>query len=338
MRLCLLPYMLSLLVLTLGACKTLDSGAAKKPQITRDMPMQEAYQHAVSYGGEVLTQVKELARDKQQMNTIHALAEKDLLTQAENLPAPSLLNVAHLYRVSTSRLSSQVFLKLVESRELSVRQIAWRLAAAKPSVELSQAIEKYLESSLRNGREDEILTPEMAKAIQENNLKSAYSFLVRGLMLQGNPDYASAMLELDPSKAISPFLDYLTKADLEDLRQLNQKSVDAYTCTVIFRFLAENPLPVNHPGVSQLFLFAVSRNRALAEMAYAVLEKQIPENREALATLLARTPTQVQLAFIESSQQELSANVRLLLDDLKDLAQQKEVLEELNAPRAPVAR
>ncbi len=320
------------------SCKTLDSGETKKPQITRDMPMEEAYQDAVQWGADTLSQVKELARERQQMETLRTLSEHDLLHKAENLSPSALLNVAHLYRVSSSKLNPKVVSSLLSSREPSVRQVGWRLAATKPSAEVARTIDSILEAALSQEREDDILMPDMARAIQENGLKSAYTFLVRGLMVQGSPDYASAMLALDPNKATGPFFDYLAKADLEDLRQLNQKSIDPYTCTVIFRFLTENPLPLNHPALGQLYLFAVSRNRALAEMAYAVLEKQIPENRQVLATLLARSPTQVQLAFIESSQQELSANVRLLLEDLKDMAQQKEVLEELNAPKAPVVR
>jgi hypothetical protein len=170
----------------------------------------------------------------------------------------------------------------------------------------------------------------MANAIMENNVKGAYTFLVLGLMQQGNPEYAQAMLRLDPNKASGPFVDYLNKADFDDLRQLYQKSINLLTCTVIFRFFAENPLPLNHSGIAQIFEYAVSRNRALSEMAFAVLEKHIPDNRMTLAILLSRQPVPVQVAFIESSQREATSNLRLLMADMKDMAQQKEVLEELN--------
>ena len=144
--------------------------------------------------------------------------------------------------------------------------------------------------------------------------------------------YATAMLALDAKEAAPAFLTYLMRADLEDLRQLNQQSVNVYTCTVILRFLIDNPLPVSHPGVASLFLFAVSRNRGLADMANIVLEKQIPEHRASFAIILARLPVPVQVAFIENTQREMTANLRLLLNDLKEVAQNKEVIEELNSP------
>jgi hypothetical protein len=73
-------------------------------------------------------------------------------------------------------------------------------------------------------------------------------------------------------------------------------------------------------------------------MAFAVLEKHIPENRLALAVLLARQPVPVQIAFIESSQRETTANLRLFLDELKEIAQQKEVIEELNSQQGAVEK
>ncbi|RYZ89071.1 MAG: hypothetical protein EOP04_07840 [Proteobacteria bacterium] len=213
-----------------------------------------------------------------------------------------------------------------------VRKVGWRMAAARPSAEIASVIDGVLNNALSQGREDEMLDPDMARALQENNMKSAYTFLSRGLQRQGAPEYASAMLALDAKEATPAFLTYLMRADLEDLRQLNQKSVNVYTCTVIFRFLIENPLPISHPGVASIFLFAVSRNRGLADMANAVLEKQIPENRASFAIILARLPVPVQVAFIENSQREMTANLRLLLQDLKEVAQNKEVIEELNSP------
>ncbi len=73
-------------------------------------------------------------------------------------------------------------------------------------------------------------------------------------------------------------------------------------------------------------------------MANAVLEKQIPENRQSFAVILARLPVPVQVAFIENSQREMTANLRLLLNDLKDYSQNKEVIEELNAPQSAGAQ
>jgi hypothetical protein len=320
-------------------CQTLETGApTEKPQITRDMSLSDAYRKAVSYGSETLQELRALARDRNQMSDLHKLAEADLLKEYDNLPTPVLLNVAHIYRISGNTMNPEILNRLARSKQEAVRRVGWRLAATRPSADVGRMIENLLSDSLTKGRENEMLVPDMASAIQENGIKSAYSFLVLGLMQQGAPEYANAMLALDPNRASGPFIDYLNKADLEDLRQLNQKTIDLLTCTVIFRFFSENPLPLNHPGLPIVFQYAVSRNRALSEMAFAVLEKHIPENRLALAVLLARQPVPVQIAFIESSQRETTANLRLFLDELKEIAQQKEVIEELNSQQGAVEK
>jgi hypothetical protein len=320
-------------------CQTLDSGApTDKPQITRDMKLDDAYRQAVSYGGETLQVLRDLARDRNQLPELHRLAEGDLLKEYDNLPIPVLLNIAHVYRVSGTTMNPEILNRLARSRQEAVRRVGWRMAATRPSADVGRMIETILSEALTKGREADMLVPDMALAIQENGNKGAYSFLVLGLMQQGAPEYANAMLALDPRRAAGPFIDYLNKADLEDLRQLHQKSVNLLTCTVIFRFFSENPLPMAHPGVPVIFQYAISRNRGLSEMAFAVLEKNIPDNRQALAVLLSRQPVPVQIAFIESSQRESTANIRLFLDNMKEVAQQKEVIEELNAQQGAVER
>jgi hypothetical protein len=332
---------LLILVSFLGtaACQTLDQGApTEKPKITRDMSLEEAYRSAVSYGSETLQELRELAKDRSQLAELQRLAEADLLKEYDNLPTPVLLNVAHIYRVSGNNMNPEILNRLARSRQEAVRRIGWRLAASRPSAEVGRMIENLLSDALTRGREGDMLVPEMAMAVQENGIRNAYSFLVLGLMQQGAPEYANAMLALDANRASGPFIDYLNKADLEDLRQLNQKTINLLTCTVIFRFFSENPLPLNHPGVPIIFQYAVSRNRALSEMAFAVLDKHIPENRLALAVLLSRQQVPVQIAFIESSQRESTANLRLFLDNMKEVAQQKEVIEELNAQQGAVEK
>ena len=330
--------MFILLASLLGSTACQTSKTPEIPKITRETPLEEGYGYAVAYGGQVLQQFKEVSREKQQMAEVHRLAEADLLKKNEEMDPLALVNVSNLYRASTSTLSSKLLTTLLHSRSDASRRIGWRLAALRPSAEIGQTIEGYLTESLGDNSEDRVLSPEMAIAIQENNLKSAFTFLIRGLLKDGQPEYANAMLALDPVRAAGPFVDYLGKADLDDLRQLSQENINIYTCTIIFRYLLDNPLPINHPSISQLFLFAVSRNRAVADMANSVLEKHIPEHRIALSIILSRMPVQVQMAFVEGSQREMTANLRLFLNDFKDAAQQKEVIEELNSGQRDVAQ
>ncbi len=321
-------FLLGSLLLT--ACQTTQD--AKKPEITRDMPLAEAYSLAKTHGSDVMQRVKELAKERKELPKLAEITENDLIHNHSKLSAPELSHATNMYVFSSQKADPKVIRALLTANQPEVRKVGWRLAAVKPSPEVVAVIDNVLNNALRDGQEDGILDPDMAKALQENDMKKDYTFLERGLALQGAPEYATAMLAIDPKSATPAFLNYLMRADLEDLRQLNQKSINVYTCTVIFRFLIENPLPISHPGVASLFLFAVSRNRGLADMANAVLEKQIPEHRASFAIILARLPVPVQVAFIENSQREMTANLRLLLHDLKDVAQNKEVIEELNSP------
>lgn len=304
----------------------------QKPEITRDMSLTEAYGLAKTHDADIMQKVKELAKERNELPKLAAMTENDLMNNHSKLSYNELSHATNMYVYSSQKAEPKVIKSLLNAKEPGVRKIGWRLAAVKPSAEVAAVVDGVLNSALSNGHEDEILDPDMAKALQENGMKGDYTFLERGLSIQGAPEYATAMLALDPKNATPAFLTYLMRADLEDLRQLNQKSINVYTCTVIFRFLIENPLPISHPGVASLFLFAVSRNRGLADMANAVLEKQIPEHRASFAAILARLPVPVQVAFIENSQREMTANLRLLLNDLKDVAQTKEVIEELNSP------
>ncbi len=338
MRQIMIVLALGLSVVSVSGCQTTSGSEEERPRITRETPLDEAYGYAVTYGDDILRQVRDLARERNELPALKKLSERDLMQKHDSAEPNVLLNAAHLYRISSAQLSPKLLQTLLSSRNKTSRVIGWRMAAVKPSAEVRQTLENYLTQVLGEGQEEQVLIPEMATAVQENNLKSAYTFLVRGLMLEGSPEFANAMLVLDPNRASGPFLDYLRKADLDDLRQMNQNSVNVYTCTVIFRYLQDNPLPINHPGVAQLFTFAISRNRGLADMANAVLEKHMPEHRAALAMILARLPVQVQLAFVENSQREITSNLRLLLSELKDVAQQKEVLEELNSGQSAVSQ
>jgi hypothetical protein len=334
---CLLLGTLTLAVLA-NACQTVDQQNPEKPEITSGMDLTEAYGLGRNFGGEVMQKVKELAHTRKEIPKLQQLTEDDLVKNSANMELPQLTAIVNTYIFAWQKVNPSTLRVMLESKSETTRRMAWRMAAMKPSPIIRQTLEQHINRALNEGVEDSLLCPEMALAIKENGMKSEYTFLVRGLETQGNPEYANAMLALDPKQATDPFLTYLMRADLDDLRQLNQKSVNVYTCTVIFRFLMENPLPLTHPGLPAIFMFAVSRNRGLADMANAVLEKHIPESRAAFAAMLSRLPVAVQIAFIENSQREMTANLRLLLSELKDVEQHKEVIEELNAPQAAGAQ
>ena len=48
--------------------------------------------------------------------------------------------------------------------------------------------------------------------------------------------FAKALAALAPERAGYDFMEYIAQASIEDLRQLNQTSINVYTCIIIFRF------------------------------------------------------------------------------------------------------
>ena len=122
---------------------------------------------------------------------------------------------------------------------------------------------------------DLILIPEMARAVKAHQMRGVYTLLREGLMKTGADDFAISMLSLNAESAALDFIDYLSKTDLEDLRQINQKNINIYSCLVILRFFNSYPLPVEHPDIGIIFQYAVSRNTGLNEMARSVLDRQI---------------------------------------------------------------
>lgn len=174
------------------------------------------------------------------------------------------------------------------------------------------------------------MLPQMAQAAQANKLTSIYTLLRRGLMMKGDSEFAKAMITFDPKKATNDFMDYLSLATVEDLRQLNQSTINLHTCLVIFRHFLNYPVSTSHPKYSHLFIYSVSRNQVLKEMANLVLERQLPQYREQMAFTLARLPVWIQVAYVEGIRENLNTNVNLFLAKLKTVTAHKEVLEEID--------
>ena len=150
---------------------------------------------------------------------------------------------------------------------------------------LKSFIEDEVSYFLRRNWENRLLTPEFARAAQENQVVDVFSLLKVGLEKNKGDDFAKAMLALNSSQVSGPFMDYLAMAPIEDLRQINQTAVDVYTCLVILRHFMNNSLPIGHPELGHLFIYAVSRNSALADMAREVIDQQFPKFQEQLTLL-----------------------------------------------------
>lgn len=326
-----LIFWLSLSFLQLSCVSLRGGDSDSPPQIKADMPLEQAFAHAIRYGGSTLEDVKKLVKARDawpELETISAAYIKENMNSA----SPSVfLNAVHLYRVSANRMNVDLLKQLFASSEPFHKKIAWQLAALRPSSRIAALLEEVLSQVLVNGNIEEVLFPEMARAVEANQVRTVYTILRQGLFASGSDDFAKAMITLNPDLAADDFVDYLAQASLEDLRQINQTSVNMYTCLVILRFFMNYPLPVANPNVGHLYYYAISRNPGLNEMARDVLEQQIPRFREQMVFILARQPQAVQMAFVEGTRHHPGANVQSMLASLKELTAFQEVEDEISA-------
>lgn len=313
-----------------SSCVTL-SGEPERREIESSMSLDEAFHLAISQGKQSMTELKRLVKARQAWND---LSKMSLAYMKANLGSANRIefsNAISLYQASSPEVDPSIIELLFAKRDPFYTQLALQLASLRPSKKVGESIERELSNAITQGREEQILSPQLAMAIRLNSISTSYSLMRRGLLLTGEDEFAKTMISSDPNLAAWDFMDYLARADLDDLRQLSQKTVNMYTCLVILRFYLNHPLPVAHPQFKSLIYYAVSRNSALSEMARSVLEAQIPNFKDQIAYWLATEKLEVQIAFIESARQNPTPNIKLMLSNLKDITRFKEVAEEIDA-------
>jgi hypothetical protein len=315
--------------LLLGAgCVTLDDSEQKAPpQLTAETPTAEIVEAAIEFGGPTLENAKKLLAKRNVWPEVSAKTHT-VLVRASISPN-KLMNAGSLYLAAPTPVSAEVFTSLVRSEKAVARQLGWGFATAKPSKALAELAEKEISEALEADELDRVLLPEMARAVLANQLKATYTVLRLGLMGQGHEDYARAMILLEPRTAAGDLLVYMSMAPVEELRQLSLKSVNFYTCMLALRHLQNFPVDVSHPQLGFLYLYGISRNTGLAEMAHDVIEQYLPDQKEQMALELSRQPAWVQVAFIENVRRRLNGRNRLLLQELRLVASQTSVLDEL---------
>ena len=151
-------------------------------------------------------------------------------------------------------------------------------------------------------------------------------------MTSGGEEFARALTQLAPERAGYDFMEYISQATVEDLRQLNQTSINVYTCIVIFRFFMVTNFQLLTLKLEN-YMHSQFRNRALADMAVLLLESNIPSYREEFVFALAKEPMSIQMAFIENAIRNPTSNIKLLLSDLRGVTAFSEVREEISSFR-----
>ncbi len=325
----LAPVLLILIIFT-PSCVSV-SGDLQEQEVNRQLPPQELAMTGIQKGGKTLQQVIAIVREKKLHKAVSDQVEVVLRKDISSLKPSQILSACQLYRATTKNFDYKILSRLIRHPHKKVRQYGWLLTGINPSNQMANFIEREASVAIVKDREANLLVPEFAATVRKNQISSLFSLLRIGLLSDGGDEFAKAMADLNPSLAAAPFFDYLGKAELQDLRQINQSQVDPYTCLVIMRYFAVNALPISHPKLSHLFLYAVSRNPALSEMAKTVLDFQIPRAKEHLVYSLATLPIEVQIAFIEGTRRNPTANFKILLTELKKTTRFEQVVEEIDA-------
>lgn len=321
--------------LTVVGCTTPDGQrkqgeAVRPPEITATMPLNQALEAGIDFGGDTLVNVKRLIKKRKEGDKSGKLLEIAVREGMLTYEPHQMLNAGHLLAYAPTPMPVELFKELIASARPLARQLGWQLAANKPSPALARALDDELTRAVNDNEIDAILMPQMANAVRANRLASSYTLLRQGLMTKGDEEFATAMFELNPAKASDDMLPYLSMASAEELRQLTLTSVNLYTVIGILKRYQARPPSIGAAGVEALIVYAVSRNTALAELAQGVLETFVPRNTEALAQAVARQPAWVQIAYLENVRLRMNPKVGLLLSELKKATAEDDVMREID--------
>lgn len=311
-------------------CVTTRSGSeVEVKKLDAKMSMAEILELTIQQGGPTLEDAKHILKDDPLRSRAESLLEQQLISRGEKYTSFQAANAIQLYRFLKPKEPEKVFLSWMNVENPVIRQFGWEIAAVFPSRKMATSIEKFLSKVIAEGEEAAVLIPEMARAVRANGMSETYSLLRMGLLEVGSLEFVEAMATLNPKKASDDFLLYLKKAPVEELRQLNMISVNVYSCMAILRHLLSNPPSVSHPDFSHLFLFGISRNTGLADLAVMVVSSYVPNHREHLALMLSRMPVWVQLAYLEKIRRDQPEHMNTFIAALKEVASQPDVVSEL---------
>jgi hypothetical protein len=325
----LLPLGAALLVMV--GCATIQRDYQEAPpNITADMPLNDALAAGIRHGGDTMARVKRLVTRRKEWSPATLALKSAVEAGVFKYEDPQLINAMNLYQSAPLAADPALFDKLVTSGRPLARQLGWQMAASMPSREIAAAADKLLSRALIEGEEADHLVPEMAQAVRANRLLQSYTLLRQGLFQTGQEAFATAMAELNPAGASNDFMDYLALAPVDELRQLTLNSVNPMSCIIALKHMLARPVSTAHPSIEHLFYFAVSRNPALAELSMQVIDGYPVTERTALAWTVARLPVWLQIAYVENIRRKTTASSGLFLAELRNITTQPEVVEEID--------
>ncbi len=325
---CLIGLLLNLL-LSISCVSLRGSEGEVAPALTDDMTTSEVLNIAFRFGGDSLKAANKRFSEKKEWAKVQSLSAKLLIDPPSDIVSRQMLQLVSIYQTSITKLDLNVFRSLVRAKDPVYRQAAWHLAANFPSPEIAREMDVLLTEIISSGTESENFFVQLANAARSNKQKSSYTFLRQGLMTTGEDAFAKAMATLDPTAATNDFMDYLSLANPEELRQITQKTVNVYSCIFILKHLLAYPVNGSHPQFNQLFYYSISRNNALSDLGRDVLQYGINASPSQVALLLSREPSWVQTSFVEGVRRTQQPRLKLIVAELMPLASDDAVSQEI---------
>lgn len=332
-----------ILLLAAGGCQTTDRNHNRSenpqepktppPPITAKMPLQEAIDIAIDFGGDTLRQVRLMIGRRGEWPKAEGILDRGLRDGIVTYDDPRLVNAVHLYQSSIMPANPDLFERMVSSDRPLAKRLAWQIATTMPSRIMAAAVERELTRALREDDEQNLFVPQMANAVAANRLKSSYTVLLQGLQSNGHENFAKAMISLDPARSTNDFLNYLSRATVDELRQISVTSVNVFAAMLMLRHMGKFPPTTDHPHFEHLFLYSISRNMGLSDAASSIILGYLPKNQDRLAIQLARQPAWVQIAYVEAVRRRLTPVMSLFLGELKHATAQQDVVDEISELR-----
>lgn len=278
------------LALFSSGCRTTDVARPLDAEIpTNDVVAHLDRVFAVATSDAARAAFAEIERHKESAAAGAALLAR--LRARRDTAAPAALHAGvELYLLLRGSDAAKVFEVLAVASRPTVRRIAWQVATRHPSPEVSALVSAEIgrraSKSASTG-----FSPEAAAAAKANDLKDAYPLIRSALMEEHHPEYARALIKLNPDAAAEDLLSYLSA--------LPAVTAERRIVTLAaFNHFETHAPSLLHPGYKDLFAFATAADARIADRALAFLRQQIRTRPSHFAFLLAQLPEATQTAFL----------------------------------------
>ncbi len=315
-------------------CVSNEPEAIQPPLVSTEWRLEDLVDAGIDHGGGTLAKVKEIIERKNELRQAGLSAELKLISHYKDWNSAQLMNATHLFLASKPDNGVRIFELLATSDRPLARRLAWLVASKVTSPEVKKAIDDVISDLIQKDKLNEgFFIPEVADAIAANELVALYPTLRMGLLIAQEPAYARAMVRLNGKESAGDFMNYLSLAPVEELRQLSMGSMNEATMLVVLEYLNKVTLLPEHPALNHLYYISISRNNAISAAGIALLGRYFESNKNLMALRLNSLPEWAQIAFIDRAKRDITPAIAQFLKKFRNVASQDAVVEELKELR-----